>query len=259
MTGHVYFVGAGPGDPELLTVKGRRVISEADLVLFADSLVHPGVAALARPEAEVLGTAALTLPEIVARMVAAARQGKIVARVQSGDPSMYGAIHEQMAALEAEGIPYTIIPGVSSAFAAAARLGIELTVPGISQTVIFTRVAKRTDGPPAERLSQVARAAGTVVLFLSATTVDQVVAELLAAEWPPTTPAAIAYRVGWEDEQILRCPLSALPKTLREARITRQALLLVGRCLDPELRRPTVRSRLYRADHSHLYRKGQRG
>lgn len=258
MTGHVYFIGAGPGDPELITVKGKRLIGEADLVLYADSLVHPGIVSAARREARVIGTSGLPLGEIVGLMVDTARAGGGVARVHSGDPSIYGAIHEQMAVLEEEAIPYTIVPGVSSAFAAAARLGIEFTVPEVSQTVVFTRVAKRTATPEGERLARTASGGGTIVLFLSATSVDTAVKELLAAGFHPDTPAAIAYRVTWEDERLIRCHLGDLAATLRAERITRHALLIVGRALNLALRPGGLRSHLYREDYSHLFRKGRR-
>src|ERR1700730_11403110 len=151
--GVVYFIGAGPGDPELLTLKGRRLIETADLVVWADSLVHPDVAALARADAEVHGSSGLTLEQITEILVTASRALKNIARVQSGDPSLYGAIHEQQVLLEREHVPYEIVPGVSSAFAAAARLSAELTVPDMAQTVIFTRVANRTSTVPSnERL-----------------------------------------------------------------------------------------------------------
>ena len=256
MTGHVYFIGAGPGDPELITVKGRRLIREADLVLYADSLVHPAVVAEARPGARVVGTARLPLGEILGLMVAAARAGGVVARVHSGDPSIYGAIHEQMAALAAEGIPYTIVPGVSSAFAAAARLGIEFTVPEVSQTVVFSRVAKRTAMPEGEALRRTASGGGTIVLFLSATSAARAVEELLAAGFDRETPAAVVQRATWEDEQVVRCRLGDIPAELRRRGITRHALLVVGRALDPALLQGGLRSSLYREEYSHLFRKG---
>lgn len=258
MTGHVHFIGAGPGDPDLITVLGRRLISEADLVLWADSLVHPGVVAAARPDARVIGTARLPLGEIVGLMVEQARAGGLVARVQSGDPSIYGAIHEQMAALAAAGVPHSIVPGVSSAFAAAARLGIELTVPEVSQTVVFARVPRRTAAPEGEELRRSASGGGTVVLFLSAVSARRAVEELLAAGFAPDTPAAVAHRVTWEDERIVRCRLADLPATLRQHGITRHALLIVGRALDPALPGDGLRSHLYREDYSHLFRRGRR-
>lgn len=257
--GVVYFIGAGPGDPDLLTVKAHRLIQQADVVVWADSLVHPGVAALASAAADVLGSSSLTLEDITERLISAARAGLRIARVQSGDPSLYGAIHEQQVILEREGIPYEIVPGVSSAFAAAARLNAELTVPHVAQTVIFTRVANRTSTVPEnERLRDLARHGATLVLFLSASVVERVVEELLDGGCSPDTPSAIVYRVTWEDEQVIRAPLSEIAVASRRARLTKQALILVGPAIDPALRQARAaehRSHLYRPDHTHLFRK----
>jgi precorrin-4/cobalt-precorrin-4 C11-methyltransferase len=257
--GVVYFIGAGPGDPELLTVKGRRLIETADLVVWADSLVHPGVAALARADAEVLGSSSLTLEQISDTLVAASRAAKRIARVQSGDPSLYGAIHEQQVLLEREHVPYEIVPGVSSAFAAAARLSAELTVPDVAQTVIFTRVANRTTTVPAnERLRELARHGATLVIFLSASVIEKVVEELLAGGCSTETPAAVVYRATWADEQVIRGTLADIARAARAARITKQALILVGPAIDPELRQRAAagsRSHLYRPEYTHLFRK----
>ena len=256
--GVVYFIGAGPGDPELLTIKATRLIGQADLVVWADSLVHPDVVALARPGAEVVGSAALTLEQITQLLVEASRAGKTIARLQSGDPSVYGALHEQLVALDQAGVAYEIVPGVSSAFAAAARLHNELTVPGLAQTVIFTRLANRTTTVPAnERLRELARHGATLVIFLSASVVEQVVDELTAGGYPPDCPAAVVYRVSWPDEQIIRGSLADIAPAARAARLTKQALILVGPALDPCLRElhAANRSHLYRADYTHLFRK----
>ena len=254
--GIVSFVGAGPGDPDLLTVRARRVIERADLIIYADSLVHPGVSALARPDAEVLGSSGLGLEEIVQRMTLATREGKLVARVQSGDPAIYGAVHEQMTRLDAAGVRYEVVPGVSSAFAAAAALGCELTVPDVSQTVIFTRVPSRTTAPERERLREMARLGGTLVIFLSIHVIDRVVAELLAGGLAPETPAAVVYRVTWEDELVLRGTLTDIAAQAHAHHLTRQALILVGPAIGPRFRELAAahRSHLYREDYSHLFR-----
>jgi precorrin-4/cobalt-precorrin-4 C11-methyltransferase len=256
--GVVYFIGAGPGDPDLLTVKGKRLIETADVVVWADSLVHPDVAALARADAEVLGSSSLTLEQITATLVAASRAGKTIARVQSGDPSLYGAIHEQQVLLEREQVPYTIVPGVSSAFAAAALLDAELTVPDVAQTVIFTRVANRTTTVPSgERLRELASHGATLVIFLSASVIEKVVDELLAGGCSAETPVAVVYRATWQDQQILRGTLADIAPAARAARITKQALILVGPAIDPALRQHAAanRSHLYRPDYTHLFRK----
>ncbi|HLH26485.1 MAG TPA: precorrin-4 C(11)-methyltransferase [Chloroflexota bacterium] len=259
MSGKVYFIGAGPGDPELLTLKGRRLIGEADLVIYADSLVHPGICAFARRDAEVVGSSALTLEEVWERVLAACRAGQTVARVHSGDPSLYGAMHEQIVRLQAAGIPYEIVPGVSSAFAAAAALGAELTVPDVAQTVIFTRRPSRTTRPPNEDLRALAQHGVTLVIFLSVASMRAVVADLLAGGYAPDTPVAVVYRVTWEDERVLRGTLADIAAQVRAAKIAKQALILVGPAVEVALRRGATdrRSHLYSGDFSHLFRQAR--
>lgn len=257
--GKVYFIGAGPGAPDLITMRGRDLIAAVDVVIYADSLVHPGVVAYARPDAEVHGSATRSLEEIVSLMLAAVRLGKTVARVHSGDPSIYGAMHEQLAQLEREGVAYEIVPGVSSAFAAAAALGVELTVPGVSQTVILSRHAGRTGVPELENLPSLAAHGATLVLFLSVTMVESVVRELLDGGYPPETPAAAVYRVTWEDELVLRGTLTDLVSRVKEAKLQLHTLILVGSAVDPYLRAGvTHRSNLYDVAYSHRHRKGTR-
>ena len=254
--GMVIFVGAGPGDPELLTLRAKAAIEQADLVVYADSLVHPGIGAFARPAAEIVGSSSRTLEEIAALMIDAARAGKLVARVQSGDPSLYGAIHEQMVRLDAAGVPYAVVPGVSSAFAAAAALNAELTVPDVAQTVIFTRVPSRTSIPEAERLREMAAHGGTLAIFLSVSVVERVVAELVAGGYTPDTPAAVLHRVTWEDEGIVRGTLADIAALTRAEGWTKQAIILVGRVLDPAIREVVAdrRSNLYDPAYSHSFR-----
>lgn len=261
--GKVYFVGGGPGDPELLTLKAKRVIESADLVIYADSLVHPSIADFARPGAEIRGSKDLTLPEIMKLTVGAANQGKTVARVQSGDPAIYGAILEQMRALEVEGIEYEIIPGVSSAFAAAALLKAELTVPQVSQTIIMTRAEGRIAMPPREQLRELGAHGCTIVIFLSITRTYRIVRELRAAGYAKETPVAVVYRVGWPDQQVIRGTLADITAKVREAKITLQALILVGPALDPSLRLGSsleegpAASHLYSEDYTHRYRRSR--
>jgi precorrin-4 C11-methyltransferase len=254
--GMVVFVGAGPGDPDLLTVRARDVIERADLVIWADSLVHPGVAALARPGAEVLGSSGMSLAPITERMIAAAKAGKLVARVQSGDPAVYGAMHEQMVLLDAASVPYAVVPGVSAVFAAAAALNAELTVPDVAQTVILTRLPSRTTIPEREQLRAMAAHGGTICLFLSITVIERVVSELIAGGYAPDTPAAVLHRVSWEDETIIRGTLADIAAPARAAGLKRQALILVGRALDPHLRSVAAshRSNLYDPTYSHVFR-----
>ena len=259
--GKVYFIGGGPGDPELLTLKAKRIIESADVVVYADSLVHPSIVDFAKPGAEVHGSKVLTLEEIVGIMLQAAQEGKTVARVQSGDPAIYGAILEQMRLLEKEGIDYEIIPGVSAAFAAAAVLKAELTVPDVSQTVIMTRAQGRVAMPPKEQLQDLAAHGATLVIFLGITRTTRIVRELRAAGYDRDTPVAVVYRVGWPDELIIRGKLTNIAAKVREAKITLQALIIVGKAVDPALRDPELTpagevatSHLYSDTYTHLYR-----
>ena len=262
-TGKVYFVGGGPGDPELLTLKAKRIIESADLVIYADSLVHPSIVDFAGPDAEIHGSKGLTLAKIMELTVGAANQGKTVARVQSGDPAIYGAILEQMRILEQEGIEYEVIPGISSAFAAAALLKAELTVPDVSQTVIMTRAEGRISMPPREQLRDLASHGCTLVIFLSITRTTRIVRELQAAGFAKETPVAVVYRVGWPEQQVIRGTLADIAAKVRAAKITLQALILVGPALDPSLRQATptdadpATSHLYSEDYTHLYRRSR--
>ncbi len=255
-TGHVYFIGAGPGAPDLITVRGRAILERADVIIYADSLVDPRVCDCARRDAENYGSSSLTLDEISERMIDAAREGKLVARLQSGDPSIYGAIHEQITRLDAADVPWTIVPGVSSAFAAAAALGVELTVPEVAQTVIFSRISGRASPVPSvEALRSLAAHHTSLVLFLSIIYVERVVAELLAGGYPPEAPVAVVYRVTWPDEAVIRGTLADIAPKVRAAPWKKQALILVGAVLGADSGRDGRRSRLYAADYSHLFRK----
>ena len=262
--GKVYFIGGGPGDPELLTLKAKRLIESADVVIYADSLVHPAIVEFAKPGAEVHGSKELNLDEIMELTLQAVAEGRTVARIQSGDPSIYGAMLEQMRVLESAGVDYEIIPGVSAAFAAAAKLKVELTVPDVSQTVIMTRAQGRIAMPPKEQLQDLAAHGCTLIIFLGITRMPRIVRELKAAGYPEDTPAAIAYRVGWEDEQIIRGTLADIADKVRDAKITRQALVLVGRAVDPALRDPDLAeaaevatSHLYSGSYTHLFRRSR--
>lgn len=251
----VYFLGAGPGALDLLTVRAERILQRADLILYADSLVDPEIAGLAKPGARVVGSAGMALPEIVGRMVGAARAGQLVARVHSGDPSLYGAIREQMVALAAEGIEYAVVPGVSSVFAAAAALGVELTVPEVSQTVILTRAEGRTPVPEGQKLRDLARHGATLAIYLSVGMVEKVVAELLEGGYPPSTPAAVVYRASRPDQRVLRGTLAEMAETVRASGIDRQALILVGDALKPvDGGEASAVSKLYDPAFGHGYR-----
>ncbi len=247
----VHFIGAGPGAADLITVRGRDIIARCPVCLYAGSLVPAEVVAGAPPGARVIDTAPLTLDEIVAEMRDAQEAGHDVARVHSGDPSLYGAIGEQMRRLEALGIGYDVTPGVPAFAAAAAALAAELTLPGVSQTVILTRTSmKSSDMPDGESLARLGAAGATLAIHLSARNLKQVTADLIP-HYGADCPVAVVYRASWPDQQILRGTLSDIREKVRAAKITRTALVLVGRVLDAP---GHAESRLYAADHAHLLR-----
>ncbi len=251
----VYFIGAGPGAMDLLTLRAERLIRQADLIIYADSLVNSEIAALAKPGAKVLGSSGMSLDEMVSCMVDAATAGQTVARVHSGDPSIYGAIREQMAALRATGVSYAVVPGVSSVFGAAAALQVELTMPEVSQTVILCRAEDRTPVPDGQGLSELARHGATMAIYLSTGIVERVVAELLQGGYAPETPAAVVYRASWPDEQLVRGTLSDIAEAVRAKGIRRQALILVGDALKTiEEGELAATSLLYAPSFSHGYR-----
>jgi len=243
----VYFVGAGPGDPELLTLKGRRLLEAADLIIFAGSLVNPAL--LKGLSAEVHDSAGMTLEEIVGLMVTAQRLQQKVVRLHTGDPAIFGAIKEQMAALDREGVPYEVVPGVSSMAAAAAALQAELTLPEVSQTVIITRQAGRTPVPAKENLTSLASHQATMMIFLSAALIEQVVADLLAGGYPAATPVAVVEKASWPEERIIRGDLSSIAGQVKEAGIKKTALIAVGQAFS-EAEPPAV-SKLYDKGFTH--------
>ena len=253
--GKVYIVGGGPGDPELLTLKAKRIIESADVVIFADSLVPPEIVEFAKEGAQVVGSKEMNLDEIMEMELSSVREGKTVARVQSGDPSIYGAILEQMRILEKEGVDFEIIPGVSAAFAAAAVLRSELTVPEKSQTVIMTRMEGRVAMPEGEQLKDLAAHGCTMVIFLSITRMTKVVRELTSSGYTEDTPVAVVYRVGWPDELVIRGTLKDIADKVRAAKITLQALIIVGDAVDPGFDATGAVSHLYSADYTHRYRR----
>jgi precorrin-4/cobalt-precorrin-4 C11-methyltransferase len=242
----VYFIGVGPGDPELLTIRAKKIIERADVIIYADSLINPEVCSSARKEAKIYPSASLSLEKITEIIVNAVKQGKVAARLQSGDPGIYGAIQEQMAVLDEKGIAYEIIPGVSSLFAAAASLKTELTVPELSQTVIITRMEGKTPVPTSEKLKSLATHQASMAIFLSASLIEKVVTELLAGGYHADTPAAVVYRATWQDELVLRTTLKNLAKRVKASGIKKQALILVGNFLDSKKKH--LRSRLYNGD-----------
>lgn len=256
-TGEVFFVGAGPGDPGLMTVRGREVLGRADVVLYAGSLVNPEVLRWARAEAEIHDTAGMDLDQITGVCLAAARSSKTVVRLQTGDPSLYGALQEQIAPLEKAGVRYRVIPGVSSAFASAAALRTELTLPGVSQTVVFTRTAGRTPVPAGESLDRLAATGATLCVFLSVDRIEQVVEECRAGGLGHDTPAAVVWRASWPEERVVTGTLADIASKVLGAGIARQAMILVGEALRPRVEGwdGFERSKLYDREFSHGFRK----
>jgi precorrin-4/cobalt-precorrin-4 C11-methyltransferase len=253
----IYIIGAGPGDPDLITVKGLKLLQEADVVMYTDSLVNADLIAKAKPEAEVILSAGMNLEEMVEVMVDRVKAGKMVVRVHTGDPSVYGAIMEQAALLKREGVTYEVIPGVSSVFASAAAIGAELTIPELTQTLILTRVEGRTPMPDREQLRDLAAHHCTLALFLSATLTKKIVRELTEAGWSPETPVAVVQRATWPDQLIVRSTLEKLDEDMRANGIRSHAMILAGWALDPDIHsREEYRSKLYDKTFTHGYRKG---
>jgi precorrin-4/cobalt-precorrin-4 C11-methyltransferase len=249
----IYFVGAGPGDPELITVKGRRLLEQAEVVVYAGSLVP--VALVAGLVAELHDSAGLTLEEIIAIMSEGVRAGKRVVRLHTGDPSIYGAIREQMEQLARQRIPFEVVPGVSSATAAAAALGAELTLPEVSQTVIITRRAGRTPVPEKEDLVSLAAHRATMLILLSVAMIDQVAADLAEGGYPAETPVAVVEKVSWPEQRIIRATLGDIAGKVREAGIKKTAIIAVGEALREA---PAgALSRLYDQSFSHGCRQGK--
>lgn len=253
--GKVWFIGAGPGDPELLTVKGARLIAQADCIVYAGSLVPPEVLAQAKPGAKVVDSAPLSLPETHALLRDCAKGGGLAARVHTGEPALFGAVQEQAALLDADGIDWDVVPGVSSAFATAAAAKVSLTVPGGTQTFIITRLSGRTPVPETEALPQLAAHGAALAVLLSAGEPERLQAELLEGGYAPGTLVVLGHRVGWPGGETVRTRLEHLAETARSRGFTRQTVFLVLPGQDPD--GPVPRSRLYDPAFSHGWRGGQ--
>ena len=247
----VSFIGAGPGDPELLTIKGKKLIDSADIIIYAGSLVNPQVLSDAKEGAVIYNSAGMNLEEVLAVMKDGEEKGLKVVRVHTGDPAVYGAHREQMDALERMGIAYEVIPGVSSFLAAAAVLKKEYTLPGVSQTVILTRMEGRTPMPEGEKLLDLARHQATMIIFLSVGMIEELASTLRQA-YREDTPAAVVYKAPWEDQTIVRGTLRDIADKVKAAGICKTALTVVGDFLgdDYEL------SKLYDKTFTHEFRKG---
>ncbi|WP_433260224.1 precorrin-4 C(11)-methyltransferase [Micromonospora vinacea] len=252
--GKVWFVGAGPGAADLLTVRAARVIAEADIVIWAASLVHADVLDHARPGAEIVDSSQLPIEGVLPLYQRAAEQGLSVARIHSGDPALWGAVQEQLDVCQALDLAVEIVPGVSSFTAVAAIVGRELTVPEVAQSVILTRLeGGKTPMPPGERVRDFARHGTTMALFLSAARSGQVQAELLAGGYPEDTPAVVAYQATWPDELVVRCTVGTLEATVKQHKLWKHTLFLVG----PALAAEGTRSHLYHPGHFHTFRRAE--
>lgn len=249
----VHFVGAGPGAPDLITLRGAALLRRADVVIYAGSLVNPALLEKTRPGAQIYNSAEMTLEEMLERMRQAEAQGQDTVRLHTGDASLYGAVREQMDALDALGIPWDDTPGVSSFCGAAAALGAEYTLPGVSQTLILTRMAGRTGVPERENLPALAAHGASMAIFLSSGRMEAVQQALLEGAYREDTPAAIVYKATWPEERVVRCTVGTLAAAGAAAGITKTALLLIGGFLGTDY----TRSKLYDPSFTTEFRKGR--
>ena len=245
----VYFIGAGPGDPELITVKGKRILGEADIIIYAGSLVNKELLDGAKKGCEIHNSAEMTLEDVISVIAGGCSLGKLVVRLHTGDPSIFGAIREQMDELDKRNIEYDIIPGVSSFCAAAAALKKEYTLPGVAQTVILTRMEGRTDVPEKETIESLAAHNATMIIFLSVHMIDQLV-DRLKTGYAPETPAAVVYKASWPEQKIIRGTLNNIAQLAKNEGVRKTALIAVGNFLGDEYEL----SKLYDRNFSHEYR-----
>ena len=250
----VHFVGAGPGAPDLITLRGAALLKQADVIIYAGSLVNPALLELARADCEVHNSAEMTLEQVIGVMKQAEAAGKTTVRLHTGDPCVYGAIREQMDALDELGIPYDDVPGVSSFCGAAAALRAEYTLPGVSQSVIITRLAGRTPVPEAESLASMASHGASMAVFLSGGMLERVQEELLKGAYTEDTPAALVYKATWPEEKTVRCTVGTLAQAGEEHGIRKTALVLVGDFLDS----PYEKSKLYDPTFTTEFREASR-
>ena len=250
----IQFVGAGSGAPDLITVRGKNLLEQADVVIYAGSLVNPELLKCCKPECEIYNSAKMTLDEVVTVMDGAEKAGKTTVRLHTGDSSIYGAIKEQMDALDRLGYAYDVTPGVSSFCGAAAALKAEYTLPGVSQSVIITRMAGKTPVPEKESIASFAAHQATMVIFLSTGLLKELSAELIAGGYGPETPAAIVYKATWPEEKVVRGTVAQLYEMAQTNHIRKTALIIVGRILDTEY----DLSRLYAPDFSTEFREAKK-
>lgn len=247
----IYFIGAGPGAADLITLKGKNLLERADLIIYAGSLVNPELLKYAKPACQIMDSSSMTLEEVIAAMVPAAQEGKMVVRLHTGDPCLYGAHREQMDLLRSYKLDFEIVPGVSSFCAAAASLQVEYTLPEVSQSVIITRLEGRTPVPDRQKIADYAQHQATMVIFLSTGMLEKLQKELIGGGYGKDTPAALVYKASWPDEKVLRCTVGTLAVTAEKNKINRLALVVVGNFLGSSYER----SALYNPSFAHGYRK----
>ncbi len=251
----VYFVGAGSGAPDLITVRGMRLLQKADVIIYAGSLVNPQLLSYAKEDCRIYNSAKMTLEEVLAVMEEAEGKNLITVRLHTGEPSIYGAVREQMDELDEKGIAYESCPGVSACFGAAASLNLEYTLPEVSQSLIITRMAGRTGVPEKESIESFAAHHASMAIYLSTGMLEELSERLMAGGYEPGTPAALVYKATWQEEQAFVCTVEELAETAKEHGITKTALVLVG---DVITHRHYAKSRLYAADFETEFRKSRK-
>ena len=249
----VFFVGCGPGDPDLITIKAKKLLQKADVVIYSGSLIPPQILKMCK-KAKTYDAAKLVREEIFDILKKNAKKGKNVVRLHDGDPTIYGAIREQMDNLSKEKIDSEIIPGVTSFLASAAALGTQLTLPGVTQTMIITRAESRTKVPKREKISELAKHGATMIFYLSVHLISNIVKESLAGGYPKSTPVGIVYRASWDDQKIITGTLETISKKIKEQKISRTAIIIIGDVVKPK---SYEYSRLYDKTFSHMFRKGK--
>lgn len=247
----IYFVGCGPGDPDLLTIKAKKLMQSADVVVYSGSLIPPEIIKLCK-KAKLYDAAKLVREEIFDILKSNAKKGKLVIRLHDGDPSIYGAIREQTDNLQKERIDFEIVPGITSFLASAAALGSELTLPGVTQTIIITRAESRTKVPKHEKISELAKHRATMIFYLSIHLLPDIVKQAIEGGYPKSTPMAAVYRASWKDEKVIRGTLNDIAKKVRDEKITRTAIIIIGDVVNPK---SYEYSRLYDKTFSHGFRK----
>jgi precorrin-4/cobalt-precorrin-4 C11-methyltransferase len=249
----VYFVGCGPGDPELITLKAKKLMEKADVIVYSGSLINPRILEYSRPDATLYDASLISREEISRLLSESTKRGLLSIRLHDGDPGIFSTIREQIDKLEGDGLQCKVVPGVTSLLAAAAEMNLELTLPGVTQTLIVTRAELRTQVPARESISELSKHGGTLVFYLSVHLIENIIKELLKGDaYTKDTPAAVVYRAGWEDQVIIRGILDDITKKVRQARIIKTALVFVGNALAP---RKYEYSKVYDAAFTHGYRK----